>query len=580
MADKVPSQKELEEELNDYLAKKYGHRVRIISAPFPHLKSKEKEEKPGKRVLHKIEFDLKPKELIAYLDQYVIRQDQAKDILATKICTHFNRIKYWLSQKREGWKHTSYIKNNILMMGPTGVGKTYLVKLIAQRLGVPFVKGDATKFSETGYVGGDVEDLVRELVHQADGNIEIAQFGIIYIDEIDKVASSGGVVGPDVSRTGVQRGLLKPMEETEVDLKTPYDPISQLEAIEKYRRTGRREQKTINTRHILFIMSGAFDGLKDIVQRRLTQQGIGFGARMDSKKEQDYLKYIKAEDLIKYGFESEFIGRLPVIAVFDNLEVKDLYEILKNPNSNIINAKKQDFCAYGIDIVFEDEALWLIAKKAAAEGTGARGLVSVVEKSILPFEKMFPSTDVKQFLVTKEVVSDPASEFRKLLQCYKEDSYKKCYLEAIAAEQQYLREAIDNKSRHLAKQYGLNLTQGRISLIVDAYHKFDFDIDLAFKQLARYIEEIKVFERHFFEETGLRCQFSDEAMDVLLTQAIKRDLDITSICGKFAKDLELGLKLVKDRTGKNTFQITKEALSTPEDFVRKIIQVAYKGDIV
>lgn len=577
MTDKMPSQKELEEELNNYLARKYGHRVRIISAPFPHLKSEQKEGYPKKQVLHKIEFDLKPKELIAYLNQYVIKQDRAKDILATKICTHFNRIKYWLSQKREGWKHINYIKNNILMMGPTGVGKTYLVKLIAQKLGVPFVKGDATKFSETGYVGGDVEDLVRELVHQADGDIELAQFGIIYIDEIDKIASSGNVIGPDVSRTGVQRGLLKPMEETEVDLKAPYDPISQLEAIERYRRTGRREQRTINTRHILFIMSGAFNGLENIVQKRLTQQGIGFGAKIDTRKKQDYLKYVKAEDLIKYGFESEFIGRLPVIVVFDNLEVKDLYEILKNPNSNIINAKKQDFCAYGIDIVFEDQALWLIAKRAAAEGTGARGLVSVVENSILPFEKVLPSTDVKQFFVTKEVILDPISELKKLLQCYKEDSYKKCYLEAIAAEQQYLREAINNKSRHLAEQYGLNLTEGRISLIVDAYHKFDFDIDFAFKQLAKHIKEIKVFEKHFFEETGLNCQFSDEAVDVLLTQAIKRDLDITSVCEKFTKELELGLQLIKDRIGENRFQITKEALSNPEDFIKKIIQVAYKG---
>ena len=577
MGDKVPSQKELEEELNEYLANKYGHRVRIISAPFPYLKSKEKKEDSGKRVLPKIEFDLKPKELIAYLDQYVIRQEKAKDILATKICTHFNRIKYWFSQKHQGWKHINYIKNNILMIGSTGVGKTYLVKLIAQKLGVPFVKGDATKFSETGYVGGDVEDLIRELVHQANGDIETAQFGIIYIDEIDKIASSGNIIGPDVSRTGVQRGLLKPMEETEVDLKTPFDPISQLEAIERYRRTGRREQRTINTRHILFIMSGAFNGLEDIVQKRLTQQGIGFGASIDSKNKQDYLRHVKAEDLIKYGFESEFIGRLPVIAVFDNLEVKDLYEILKNPNSNIINAKKQDFCAYGIDIVFEDEALWLIAKKAAAEGTGARGLVSVVEKSILPFEKMLPSTDVKQFSVTKEVVLDPTSELRKLLQRHKEDSYIKRYSEAVAAERQYLKEAIDTKSTHLAKQYGLNLTEERISLIVDLYHKFDFDTDFAFKQLANHIKQIKAFERHFFEETGLRCQFSDEAVDVLLTQAIKMELDITSICKKFVKDLELGLKLVKDRTGKNRFQITSEALSNPEDFVRKIIQVAYKG---
>jgi ATP-dependent protease Clp ATPase subunit len=164
----------------------------------------------------KINFDLKPEELIAYLDQFVVKQDSAKAILATKICTHFNRIK----RAQEGHENSGsvsmvgHIKNNVLMIGPTGVGKTYVIKLIANKIGVPFVKGDATKFSETGYVGGDVEDLVRDLVREADDDIELAQYGIIYIDEIDKIASSRNIIGADVSRTGVQRALLKPMEET------------------------------------------------------------------------------------------------------------------------------------------------------------------------------------------------------------------------------------------------------------------------------------------------------------------------------------------------------------------------------
>src|SRR4030042_791972 len=183
-------------------------------------------------------------------------------------------------------------------------------------------KEDAKKSSETGYVGGDVEDLGRDLVYEADGDIEVAQYGIIYVDEIDKIASSGNLIGPDVSRTGVQRALLKPMEETEVDLKVPHDPISQLEAIEQYRKTGKREKRTINTKHILFIMSGAFNGLEEIIKKRLNREGIGFGAEIRSKDERtEDLKQVKAEDLIAYGFESEFIGRLPVTAVFEKLEI-------------------------------------------------------------------------------------------------------------------------------------------------------------------------------------------------------------------------------------------------------------------
>ena len=300
------------------------------------------------------------------------------------------------------------IKNNIIMIGPTGVGKTYMVKLIANKLGVPFVKGDATKFSETGYVGGDVEDLVRDLVNEADDDIELAQYGIIYIDEIDKIASSRNLIGPDVSRTGVQRALLKPMEETDVDMKVPHDPISQIQAIEQYRKTGKREKRVLNTRNILFIMSGAFTALAEIVRKRVKTQGIGFGADLSSKAEEEqFLKMVKAEDLIQYGFESEFVGRLPVVSVFEELSVDDLYEILKNPKNPVINAKKADFRAYGIDIRFEDEALRLLAEQAAEERTGARGLVSVLEKAVLHFEKKLPSTDIRIFVVTPEVVQDP-----------------------------------------------------------------------------------------------------------------------------------------------------------------------------
>ena len=206
-----------------------------------------------------LNFNMKPQDLIDYLDQYVVRQDRAKAVLATKICTHFNRIRQNVDYKDS---MVGQIKNNVLMIGPTGVGKTYVIRLIAQKIGVPFVKGDATKFSETGYVGGDVEDLVRDLLQEADGNIELAQCGIIYIDEIDKIAASRNFVGADVSRTGVQRALLKPLEETEVDLKVAHDPISMIQELERFRKTGDRDKQTINTKNILFILSGAFSVLK------------------------------------------------------------------------------------------------------------------------------------------------------------------------------------------------------------------------------------------------------------------------------------------------------------------------------
>lgn len=364
------------------------------------------------------DFDLKPEELEAYLDQYVIEQEHAKGILATKICTHFNCLNLPPDPEED---LIGSIKNNVLMIGPTGVGKTYLIKLIARKLGVPFVKGDATKFSETGYVGGDVEDLVRELVREAEGDIETAQYGIIYIDEIDKIASSGNAVGIDVSRSGVQRNLLKLMEETEVDLRSPHDLASQMESVMQIQRTGKAERQKINTRNILFIVSGAFSGLDEIIARRLNQGAIGFRLKQDDTDDlsdlpkSDLFRQARSEDFMEYGFESEFVGRLPIVAVLDPLSCADLLTILRTPKNSVILAKKRDFRAYGINLKFTDEALQLLAARAYEEHTGARGVVSAIEKVLIPFEKKLPSTDIEHFELTASIVEDPENGLAQLL---------------------------------------------------------------------------------------------------------------------------------------------------------------------
>ncbi|HJP30322.1 MAG: AAA family ATPase [Candidatus Latescibacteria bacterium] len=364
---------------------------------------------PDVPVGERFDFHLKPQELIDHLDGFVVGQHRAKAILSTKICTHFNRLRL----PDEDEEEVGRIKNNVLMIGPTGVGKTYLIRLIARRLGVPFVKADATKFSETGYVGGDVEDLVRELVHDADGDIELAQHGIIYLDEIDKIAASGRSAGPDVSGSGVQRNLLKLMEETDVDLKSPHDLSSQMETVIQMQRTGKAERKKVNTRDILFVVSGAFSGLEDIIARRLNQGSMGFQAtaeeRGDAPDQADELfGQVRSQDLIEFGFESEFIGRLPVTAVLDELSRDDFLAILRSDNSSVVLSKVRDFLAYDIGLTFEDAALERLADLAIEEHTGARGLVSAVEKVLLDFECRLPSLDVECFAVTADVVQDPA----------------------------------------------------------------------------------------------------------------------------------------------------------------------------
>ncbi len=483
-----PSPEKIQKDIltfQNYMQKKYGDRLGIGTLPATDAEViGGDEEKKGTKTKD-IEFNLKPEELESYLNQYVIKQGEAKAILATKVCTHFNRIKLG-AQKEVG-----RIKNNIIMIGPTGVGKTYIIKLIADKIGVPFVKADSTKFSETGYVGGDVENLVRDLVDEADGDINRAQYGIIYLDEIDKLAAGYSSTGPDVSRSGVQRALLKLMEETEVDLKSPFDPAALMESAMQLRKTGKIKKEKINTKDILFIVSGAFSGLEEIVKKRQNESRIGFNVP-SLKKKSAYLKEIKSEDLIEYGFESEFIARLPVVATFEELEVEDLYEILKNPNSPIILGKKRDFAAYGIEIEFENKALHKLAELSCQERTGARGLVSTIEKILLIYEKKLPSTEIKKVKITEATIENPGEELKKLL----------------------------------------SLEPGLIAT-----------------------ETIKRYQKDFYNQYGIRIGFTDEALKLLIANASKVKNGGYSLCKSLLGDYGLGLKLINRKTFRVTKEV-------------------------
>ena len=571
--EKIPDPKEIEKEIGDFLTKKFGGSVKMVSPlVLPQEVSTEKAEKSTKKE-KKIHFDLKPEDLISYLDQYIVKQDDAKDILATKICTHFNRIKRSETSSVDIKDMVGNIKNNILMFGPTGVGKTYIIKLIAKKIRVPFVKGDATKFSETGYVGGDVEDLVRDLVREADGDIELAQYGIVYIDEIDKIASNRNIVGVDVSRSGVQRALLKPMEETEVDLKVPHDPISMIQEIERFRSTGKREKRTVNTNNILFIMSGAFGDLAQIVKKRIADQEIGFGAKLkDSREDIDFLKHVKAEDLIEFGFESEFVGRLPVRAIFEKLKEEDLFEILKNPSNSIILGKKLDFAAYGIDIKFEEKALSILAKNAFYENTGARGLVSAVEKALLLFEKKLPSSDIKKFPVTVSVIENPERSLETLLSLSNRDKINETFEKLSLEEREFIKEYLNSNKKNLSEKYSLTLTPSRIEVVAAYYSKNIMDIERVIKKIKSYYDEIKKIELLFYKNHDINIVMEEDAIDLIIEQFENFAITIEDFYEKLSHDFELGLKLIQEKSGRNRFFITKKALLDPEAFISNLIR--------
>lgn len=564
--------KKIEKELGEFLNKKFGGNVKIIMpASLPQQKTILGKSSLGKKPL--IDFNIKPRELIAYLDQYVVRQTKAKSVLATKICTHFNRIRQSQTTGNGLSKITGNIKSNILMLGPTGIGKTYLIKLIAKKIGVPFVKADATKFSETGYVGGDVEDLIRDLVREANDDIKLAECGIVYIDEIDKIAASPSVIGAQVSRTGVQRALLKPMEETDVNLKVPHDPISMMQELESYQRTGKRATRVVNTSNILFIVSGAFSELSDIIRRRLSKQNIGFGSKLvKSQKENELLKLTKAEDLVTFGFESEFIGRLPVRCILETLTQKDLFSILKMPNNPVILSKRLDFNAYGIKIIFTDDALKILAERAYEENTGARGLVSVIEEALLDFEEKLPSHDLLKFTVTKQVLEDPKTQLEDFLSKQNSLKWDNLYEKALLDHKNYISKYIKDNRKIFSISHGLNPSQTICDMAALYFCNNVMEIEDVLKKIKKYHDSIKEIEVEVLKSYNLNIIFEEDAIDFLIEQFISHNATIQEILSKLYDNYYDGFNLIREKTGKNRFFLSKNALIDNETYLNDLIR--------
>jgi len=358
-------------------------------------------------------FALKPADIAHYLNRFVIGQREAKKVLSVALCDHFQHVRLTI----EGNAAPYYQKQNVLLLGPTGVGKTHLIRSAAELIGVPFVKADATKFSETGYVGGDVDDLVRDLVRRAGGDVKQAEHGIIYLDEVDKLATRGESGGRDVSGRGVQTNLLKLMEDGDVPLVSPNDMTGQLQSAMSAMRGGATQPETINTRHILFIVSGAFSGLNEMMRQR-QRAGSSGGNEAPTRKtgnRQRLLTSAATADLIAYGLEPEFVGRLPVRVACHGLDAEDLFAVLRRSESSLIHQYERAFAAYGITCEFQDEGLRQLANLAASENTGARGLMTVCERVFRDFKFRLPSSRVKRFSVTARLVDAPAAELQRLL---------------------------------------------------------------------------------------------------------------------------------------------------------------------
>ncbi|HDD44084.1 MAG TPA: ATP-dependent Clp protease ATP-binding subunit ClpX [Candidatus Desulfofervidus auxilii] len=336
----------------------------------------------------------KPTEIKAFLDQYVIGQEQAKKILSVAVYNHYKRI-----HTRREIDGVELQKSNILLIGPTGCGKTLLAQTLAKMLNVPFTIADATTLTEAGYVGEDVENIILYLVQAADYDIERASQGIVYIDEIDKISrkTDSPSITRDVSGEGVQQALLKIVEGTIANIPPKGG-----------RKHPQQEFLKVDTTNILFICGGAFVGLEDIICNRIGSKGLGFGADIRSKKEGnigEILRHVQPEDLIKYGMIPEFVGRFPVVAALDNLTEDDLIKILVEPKNAIVKQYQKLFKMEGVDLKFTEGALRSIAREAIRRNTGARGLKSILEDVLLDIMFILPDlTGAKECVINEDVI--------------------------------------------------------------------------------------------------------------------------------------------------------------------------------